>query len=108
MACTHDPRELAGQPIGMYHCPDCGEMVVAGMEHTPRAVLPDCLMPDGAEPCVGYQRLAALLGQAAEACKRAQLFARGTPQEHHYATLARELEIACAGYVFSHEEGVKR
>ena len=30
--CEHDPRETTG-PIGMYHCPDCGEMVVAGMEH---------------------------------------------------------------------------
>ena len=31
--CSHDPRELAGQPIGMLHCPECGEMVVAGLEH---------------------------------------------------------------------------
>lgn len=33
MNCPHDPRELAGQPIGMYHCPECGEMVVAGIPH---------------------------------------------------------------------------
>jgi len=33
MTCTHDPRLLAGQPIGMYHCPECGDMVVAGLEH---------------------------------------------------------------------------
>lgn len=32
-ACTYDPRLLAGQPIGMFHCPECGEMVVAGMPH---------------------------------------------------------------------------
>lgn len=31
--CPHDPRPLLDQPIGMYHCPECGEMVVAGMEH---------------------------------------------------------------------------
>ena len=31
--CKHDPRVLSGQPIGMYHCPDCGEMVLAGMKH---------------------------------------------------------------------------
>ena len=32
-ACTHDPVKLSGQPIGMYHCPECGLMVVAGMPH---------------------------------------------------------------------------
>ena len=31
--CGHDPREMAGQPIGMFHCPECGEMVIAGMPH---------------------------------------------------------------------------
>jgi len=31
--CGEDPKKLLGQPIGMYHCPDCGGMVVAGMEH---------------------------------------------------------------------------
>ena len=30
--CTHDPKQIKG-PIGMYHCPECGEMVLAGMEH---------------------------------------------------------------------------
>jgi hypothetical protein len=34
VTCSHDPRELVGQPIGMYHCPKCGEMVVAGLKHT--------------------------------------------------------------------------
>ena len=37
--CPHDPRETTG-PIGMYHCPECGEMVLAGMEH------PDYSSPD--------------------------------------------------------------
>ncbi len=31
--CAEKPEELIGQPLGMYHCPDCGAMVVAGMHH---------------------------------------------------------------------------
>jgi hypothetical protein len=31
--CEFDPRSLAGMPIGMFHCPECGEMVVAGLQH---------------------------------------------------------------------------
>ncbi len=31
--CLFDPKTYAGQPIGMFHCPDCGDMVVAGIEH---------------------------------------------------------------------------
>jgi hypothetical protein len=31
--CSYDPKEYANAPIGMFHCPDCGEMVIAGMEH---------------------------------------------------------------------------
>jgi len=34
--CSHDPMSLAGKSIGMYHCPDCGEMVVAGLPHPKR------------------------------------------------------------------------
>jgi len=33
--CPEDPRRLRGAPIGMYHCPACGCMVVAGMAHWP-------------------------------------------------------------------------
>lgn len=29
----YDPLLMTGQPIGMYHCPYCGAMVVAGMAH---------------------------------------------------------------------------
>lgn len=32
MTCSHDPRKTVG-PIGMYHCPECGQMVVAGFAH---------------------------------------------------------------------------
>jgi hypothetical protein len=31
--CQEKPEDLLGQPIGMYHCPDCGAMVVAGIPH---------------------------------------------------------------------------
>lgn len=34
-ACTYDPRPLLGAPMGMFHCPECGCMVLAGMEHGP-------------------------------------------------------------------------
>jgi hypothetical protein len=33
--CAEKPGLLAGQPLGMYHCPDCGAMVVAGVPHPP-------------------------------------------------------------------------
>lgn len=28
-----EPQQLRGAPIGQYHCPYCGAMVVAGMPH---------------------------------------------------------------------------
>jgi hypothetical protein len=31
--CDEKPEALAGQPIGQYHCPDCGAMVMAGIPH---------------------------------------------------------------------------
>ena len=32
--CPHDPKEYGkGLPLGMYHCPICGVMVVAGVPH---------------------------------------------------------------------------
>ena len=31
--CHHKPEELSGAPIGQYHCPDCGAMVIAGLPH---------------------------------------------------------------------------
>lgn len=33
--CPHDPQALAGKPIGQYHCPECGCMVLAGIPHIP-------------------------------------------------------------------------
>jgi hypothetical protein len=31
--CAEKPEAMAGQPLGMYHCPDCGAMVMAGIPH---------------------------------------------------------------------------
>ena len=31
--CKEKPEDLKGQPIGMYHCTDCGAMVLAGVKH---------------------------------------------------------------------------
>ena len=31
--CNEKPELLIGQPIGQYHCPDCGAMVLAGVKH---------------------------------------------------------------------------
>lgn len=28
-----DPQQLKGAPLGQYHCPYCGAMVLAGAEH---------------------------------------------------------------------------
>lgn len=31
--CAERPERLKGLPIGMYHCPDCGAMLLAGYPH---------------------------------------------------------------------------
>ena len=31
--CFEKPEELVDVPIGMYHCPDCGCMLIAGLAH---------------------------------------------------------------------------
>ena len=33
--CPEDPVLLLGKPIGMYHCPYCGDMQLAGLPHLP-------------------------------------------------------------------------
>ncbi len=33
--CKEKPELLLGKPIGMYHCPECGNMVIAGIVHGP-------------------------------------------------------------------------
>lgn len=44
-SCPHDPRQTFG-PIGMYHCPDCGAMVLAGVPHPSD----DDVLDQGLEP----------------------------------------------------------
>lgn len=31
--CSEKPELLVNVPIGMYHCPECGAMLLAGIEH---------------------------------------------------------------------------
>jgi hypothetical protein len=44
--CPYDPTMLAGAPIGMLHCPLCGETVIPGLPHPDYSLLDD----DEAEP----------------------------------------------------------
>lgn len=31
--CEHKPETLVNVPLGQHHCPDCGAMVIAGINH---------------------------------------------------------------------------
>ncbi len=31
--CPYDPEPLKGKPMGMFHCPTCGCMIIAGWPH---------------------------------------------------------------------------
>lgn len=31
--CNEKPEKLLGAPMGQYHCPDCGAMLLAGLPH---------------------------------------------------------------------------
>lgn len=33
--CPENPKRLLGMPIGMYHCPSCGCMAIAGIDGHP-------------------------------------------------------------------------
>lgn len=61
--CPYDPRPLRNVPLGMFHCPLCDEMVVAGLPHpTPLAdlVVPVCIrcgngpIPEGEALCTAH------------------------------------------------------
>ena len=39
MKCSYDPTPLIGLAVGMFHCPECGEMLVAGMPHPDYSLL---------------------------------------------------------------------
>jgi hypothetical protein len=82
MKCSHDPRELKGHPIGMYHCPECGEMVVAGIEHPnydligegpdldscPVCKKPNCFNPQIEEVDIGVGIQTLLVGGECKHC----------------------------------------
>ena len=36
-----EPQQLVGVPLGQYHCPYCGAMVIAGVPHIDYSDLPD-------------------------------------------------------------------
>ena len=44
--CPFDPSSMLDMPIGMFHCPKCGEMVVAGIPHPRWDLLDDILSND--------------------------------------------------------------
>ena len=47
VSCPYEPREMKG-PIGMFHCPECGAMVLAGLPHpTDENVLEQGIEPYG-------------------------------------------------------------
>jgi DNA-directed RNA polymerase subunit RPC12/RpoP len=56
--CEEKPERLKGAPLGQYHCPDCGAMVMAGLRHPdlckPCATLthPGFDLPEDARPLV--------------------------------------------------------
>lgn len=33
--CPFEPEHMVGEPIGQFHCPVCGQMVLAGLKHFP-------------------------------------------------------------------------
>jgi len=37
--CTFDPRREVKGAMGMFHCPECGEMILAGVEHPDYSLL---------------------------------------------------------------------
>lgn len=41
--CPYEPEHFKGEPIGQFHCPVCGEMILAGFTHP----LPGMVTMDG-------------------------------------------------------------
>ena len=39
--CPYEPQHLLGTALGMFHCPICGEMVVAGVPHGKSKLTPE-------------------------------------------------------------------
>lgn len=53
--CPFDPTAYANLPLGMFHCPLCGDMVIAGMAH-----------PEPFDDDADYQAYMASLADGAE------------------------------------------
>lgn len=50
-----DPQQLTGAPLGQYHCPYCGAMVMAGVAHLDYRDLGSgaaAVIPPGEDPCL--------------------------------------------------------
>jgi hypothetical protein len=47
--CGEHPEMLCGEPMGMYHCGQCMEMVVAGIPHPPKAMYEEMRAQEQAE-----------------------------------------------------------
>jgi len=37
--CPYEPEHLVGVPMGMFHCPVCGDMLLAGLKHPKRNIV---------------------------------------------------------------------
>ena len=55
--CTYDPTALRG-PIGMFHCPECGEMQLAGLPHLPSVESEMSEHQEQMEPIIMLERMA--------------------------------------------------
>lgn len=53
--CPEQPMLLSGQPIGQYHCPSCGMMIMAAMPHLSPVGIPHPQYPI-ADYEIEYQR----------------------------------------------------
>lgn len=51
--CPYDPSSLVGIPLGMFHCPYCLQMIVAGLPH------PDYDLLDDDEHVLDYMQVCA-------------------------------------------------
>lgn len=49
MTCEFKPEDYDGTPMGMFHCPECGEMVLAGIPHPDYDLLNDPNFGPGGE-----------------------------------------------------------
>lgn len=51
--CPYDPSVLVGIPMGQFHCPICGEMIIAGVPHLDYSLLDDLDDSDTSDRVMG-------------------------------------------------------